>query len=64
MQILLQTMYGKDLIAELKSELSANFLRLCKCMLLSIPQFLAKELKRAMKVCYYLNFQISFAYKV
>ncbi|KAL5269877.1 hypothetical protein ACHWQZ_G003373 [Mnemiopsis leidyi] len=44
-----KTMFGKDLIAELKSELSANFLRLCKCMLLSIPQFLAKELKRAMK---------------
>jgi len=41
--------YGKDLMAEFKSELSANFLRLCKCLLLSLPQYLAKELKRAMK---------------
>lgn len=44
-----KTMYGKDLQMELKSELSANFLRLCKCLLFSIPQYLAKELKRAMK---------------
>ena len=45
-----KTMFGRDLIKDLKSELSANFLRLSICMLLSIPQFLAKELKQAMKV--------------
>ncbi|XP_063683370.1 annexin A13-like isoform X2 [Bolinopsis microptera] len=47
--LVFKTMYGKDLLMEFKSELSANFLRLCKCLLFSIPQYLAKELKRAMK---------------
>lgn len=44
-----KTMYGKDLGAEFRSELSGNFLKLSLYLLLTIPEFLAKELKMAMR---------------
>jgi len=42
-------MYGKDLIKDIKDELSSNFERVCVGMLMTIPSFLATQLKKAMK---------------
>jgi len=47
--VMFKTMFGKDLSKELKSELSGHFNKLCQGLLLSLTQYDAKELRKAMK---------------
>ena len=47
--ILFQKMYGKSLKTELKSELSSNFLKLSKSLIMPIPHLLAKEANRSIR---------------
>ena len=51
-------MYGKDLIKDIKDELSSNFERVCVGMLMIIPHFLATQLKKAMKVSVMIPYYI------
>ncbi|KAL5010563.1 hypothetical protein ScPMuIL_012868 [Solemya velum] len=44
-----KTMFGKDLIEHLKSELSGGFLETAKCLCMSPPEFDAYNLRKAIK---------------
>ncbi|XP_074652698.1 uncharacterized protein LOC141907047 [Tubulanus polymorphus] len=44
-----KTMFGKDLISELKSEISGQFLATCKALCLPPDEYDASELRKAMK---------------
>ena len=44
------TMYGKDLVKELKSESSGNFKAVLMGLCQSTPEFMADQLRKAMKV--------------